>query len=148
MLSIEQVIPTTKPTSSPNWQWACIIFFNPLAAPPYNGVITCTEVDHLLQKYWYPTIIYSLHYTNSALMFYFILFNFSIKRAKKNEALGANIYNWIYHCDIYQPPQLSLKRRVVGSFSKVILIALKQSKTELTWRIKNTATFLAYYIYI
>ena len=35
-----------------------IVLFNPLAAPPCNGVIACTEVDHLLtEKYWCPLII-------------------------------------------------------------------------------------------
>ena len=40
-------------------QWGCAILFNPLAAPPCNGVLAWTEVDLLLQKYRWPTVIYS-----------------------------------------------------------------------------------------
>ena len=51
--------------------------FNLLAVPPRNGVIAWVEIDHLLQKY----------YENSALIFYFILFNISIKCAQKRRVV-------------------------------------------------------------
>ena len=44
-------------------------------------------------------------------LFYLI---FYIKRAKLKGC--AQLYNWIYHCNIYQPPLLSLKGRDVDHF--------------------------------
>ena len=41
-------------------------------------VIAWIELDPLLQKYWHTAIYLLLYSTNSALMFYFILFTFSI----------------------------------------------------------------------
>ena len=40
----------TQKQGFPQGNWGCVLLFDLLAAPPYNGLITWTEVDHLLQK--------------------------------------------------------------------------------------------------
>ena len=73
-------------------QWDSVLMFIPLAVPPCKGVIHSLERS----KPFSTRVIMSysnifLYYTNSVLMFYFILFNISIKCAHKNEELYKNI---------------------------------------------------------
>ena len=69
-----------------------------------------------------------LYYTNSALMFYFIRLNCSIK-CEKHEELYTELY-----LDLslrYMSASFIITQRMdINQFHKVTLIALKQSKTD------------------
>ena len=93
------------------------------SATPCAGVIAWIEVE-LGSEILVPNGHLLFHFTNSALMSYFILFNLSINCTTKTMSFP-QIYNRIYNGNICQPPLLSLKNRNVNQFSKVVLIALK-----------------------
>ena len=64
------------------------------------------------------------------ILFYSILFYLIFLLNGQKMKSCTQIYNWIYNCDIYQPPLLSLTGRDVNHFPKVVLIALKPIKTD------------------
>ena len=89
----------------------CIILFNPLVAPPCNGIISWIEVDHLLQTSWCQTTIY--YSIIQILLLCFTLFYLIVLlNVKKNKELYANYITGFtparYYPDI-MVPYLSFK---------------------------------------
>ena len=65
-------------------QWGCVKLFKPLASPSCNGVITWTEVGHLLQMYWCSVVLYFyiIQFLLQYSIWFDLIFPFSVQKWK------------------------------------------------------------------
>ena len=124
-------------------QWRSVILFNMLVAPPFKGVIhsldrSISSASEVLVSTSYKF----LRFTNSPLMFYFILFIFIIKCTKKIKVLQKYITG--FTTDIYiSLPYYHSKVGMLITFPKLFWLHWNEARLiELIWRIKAAVHFM------